>query len=100
MKERGVIGQEVCAPRACAMRADDRGEEAELQLGDCERSATRRSRSRPARRLNLRRLARLWSGEGQSELRARPAHPVVAACGESEASWRVNPTVTGRLTRA
>jgi hypothetical protein len=100
MEERGVIGEELFAPRACAMRADDHGGEAELQLGDRPRSATRRSRSRPARRLNLCPLARLRRREGESEVRATRPHPAVEVGDESEAWWCVNPTVTGRLTRA
>jgi hypothetical protein len=50
---------------------------AEPQLGGSSSSATRRSRSRPARRLNLRRSgARVVSGRTIRIVR-QPAHPVV-----------------------
>ena len=88
------------APRACARRADERGgwgRAAAGRLLGFGNSTLNLSARPPAQ------SAPIWRarGEGRTILSARqPAQPLVAAWGESEASWHVNPTVTGRLTRA
>ena len=88
------------APRACARRADEGGRWAGPQLGGCPGPATRRVRCRPARRLKLRRSGALVAKGRTVRIARQPAQPVVAGVVESEAAWRVSPTVTGRLTRA
>ena len=100
MEGLGVIGQEFCAPRACAMRADERGVWVratawrQLDRGDStlQESARPPAQSAPGGAPEV--------GGRESEMRASRSHPVVTVCRESEAFWRVNPTVTGRLTRA
>jgi len=62
MVERGVIGKEFCAPRASAMRADERGEGAESQLGGSSRSATLQESARPPAE-----SAPLWRARGGIE---------------------------------
>jgi hypothetical protein len=98
--ESSATSEELRAPRACAMRADERGGRGRaagwlvLALGNSTLNVSARppAQSAPtgarAARARALRIAR------------QPAHPAVTAWSDSEAWWRVNPTVAERLTRA
>ena len=100
MRESIVSGGESCAPSACAMRADERGvrSRAAVRLGKGSGHQTADESARPPAE-----SAPIWRASGQREDNSNRA-PAGASrgrgLGESEASWRVNPTVAGRLTRA